>query len=82
MAGQLVKWTNNSEEDITFVQLSNRFPELEEPFVIKAGETFEFRLRLRETGLWTYRFEGDTSRASILIKDLPESIKSLLPEEK
>lgn len=70
--GQKVVWTNNSEEDLVFVQLIPKYEELLEPKTIAPGETFEFRLR--DIGLWTYRAEGQVSRASIFIQKLPESI--------
>lgn len=66
--GQLVKWTNKSEIDITLTQKMPTYPELEEqePITIKPGETFEFRLR--EEGLWTYE-EGTTKHfGSINVK--------------
>lgn len=78
--GQLVRWTNTSEEDITFIQLMNKYSELEEPFVIEAGESFEYRLELREHGLWTYQFEGDIGRSSLTVNKLPPEIEALLPE--
>lgn len=72
MEGQLVRWTNTTDEDITFVQLAPRFEELKEPFVIKAGETFEFRLRGK--GMWTYKNEGSDTRASIFINAVSSGI--------
>jgi len=80
-AGQLIRWINNSENDFTFEQIMDKYDELKKPFVIKAGESFEFRLRLRDVGLWTYRDEGNTSRASILIYELPDDLKAALPDE-
>jgi len=80
-AGQLIRWTNTSESDISFEQIMDKYDELKEPFVIKAGESFEFRLRLRDIGLWTYRNEGNPSRASILIYELPNDLKATLPDE-
>ncbi len=79
-AGQVIRWTNNSNEDITFVQLKQDYPELAEPFIIKAGESFEFRLRLRDVGLWTYTSEGAPSRASIMINKLSDEMSKLIPE--
>lgn len=64
--GQLVKWTNQTQQDITFVQLSEKFAELSKPFQIKPGESFEFRLN--GSGLFTYKNESDVNRASILIQ--------------
>lgn len=57
--GQLVKWTNTTENDITFTQKTPTYQELEnqEPIIIKPSESFEFRLY--EEGLWTYE-EGTT----------------------
>ena len=80
-AGQLIRWVNNSEEDITFVQIMKRYESLKEPFVIKAGETFEFRLELRETGMWTYKSEGNTIRASIMVSKLPQNILNMVPQK-
>ena len=79
-AGQLIRWTNNSDEDITFVQIKQDYEELMQPFVIKAGESFEFRLRLRDVGLWTYRNEGNVARASIMINKLADEFIQLIPE--
>ncbi len=78
-AGQLVRWSNKSDKDITFVQLMPRFQELEQPFVIKTGESFEFRLRLREFGMWTYTYEGYDGSYSIDINKLPDDIAQMLP---
>lgn len=80
-AGQLVRWTNNSEESITFVQIMSRFPALNEPFVIEPGGSFEFRLELRQSGIWTYRDEGNPSRASIMIGPLTEDLEQMLPPQ-
>ena len=80
-AGQLVRWTNNSDQDITFVQIMQRFEALKEPFVIKAGESFEFRLELRQQGIWTYKDEGNLSRASITIGPLTPDLEEMLPLE-
>ena len=80
-AGQLVRWTNSTENDITFVQLNDLFEDLADPFIIKAGETFEYRLELRESGLWTYQNEGDTGRASIFVNRLPDDLANLLEDE-
>lgn len=81
IAGQIVVWTNNSDSDITFVQLAQKFDELKEPFVIKSGESFEFRLKLRTQGMWTYRAEGNNPRGSILIYQLPDNLQEMLPKE-
>jgi len=80
-AGQVIKWVNKSAGDITFVQIKQDYPELAEPFVIKAGESFEFRLRLRDVGMWTYRNEGNVARASIMINKLSDNMAKLIPDE-
>jgi|GEM_PF-980548 len=80
-AGQLIKWINRSAEDITFVQIKEDYEELKQPFVIKAGESFEFRLRVRDVGIWTYRNGDNPARASIMINKLPDDLAQLLPEE-
>lgn len=79
VAGQLVRWTNRSDKDITFLQLNNRLDSLKQPFVIKAGESFEVRLQLRNVGILTYKVEGATSRSIINIIEQSENIKKLLP---
>lgn len=79
-AGQKVVWTNTTDSDITFVQLMPKFDSLAKPFTIKAGETFEFRIPLREEGLYTYKQEGSDTRASIFINKLPKSLQDLLPK--
>jgi len=50
--GQLVKSTNTTDRDIYIVQKMPTYSELEDPFLIKPDETFEFRLY--EIGMWTY----------------------------
>jgi hypothetical protein len=80
-AGQVIKWTNKTDQDITFVQLKQDYPELAEPFVIKAGESFEFRLRLRDVGLWTYKEQSGVARASIQINKLSDRMSKMIPDE-
>ncbi len=79
-AGQKVVWTNNTSEDFTFVQLMPRYEELSEPFLVEAGETFEFRFALRKSGLWTYKNEGSSTRASVFVNKLPPDLEQLLPD--
>jgi len=52
---------------------------MKKPQIIEPGETFEFRLK--GIGIWTYTKDGDLpSRGMIIIKRLPEELKSKLPE--
>lgn len=79
-AGQKVVWTNTTDNDITFVQLMPKFDSLSKPFVIAAGDAFEFRIPYREEGLYTYKQEGSDTRASIMINKLPQALMDLLPD--
>ena len=79
-AGQPVVWTNETEEDLIFEQMMPKFPELEDPFTIAPGESFQFTIPLREKGLYTYKQQGSTTRASIMINKLPNILDELLPE--
>ena len=67
--GQLVKWTNTTDRDIYFVQKMPTYSELENPILIKSGETFEFRLY--EIGMWTYEELETRHFGSIDVKPNP-----------
>ncbi|MBU1133007.1 MAG: hypothetical protein ABIA11_03800 [Patescibacteria group bacterium] len=64
--GQLVRWTNTTENDVTFTQKMPTYPELQDPIIIKPNETFEFRLY--EEGLWTYEEGATKNFGSIDVK--------------
>ncbi|OGC45286.1 hypothetical protein A2V49_01695 [candidate division WWE3 bacterium RBG_19FT_COMBO_34_6] len=81
-AGQLVRWINTTDQDVKFIQLMPKFDEFKQPKIIKAGETLEYRLRLREKGLWTYNIEGNKTRGSILIMGINAAYKDLVEIEK
>lgn len=80
-AGQLVRFTNNSENTIVLTQIMKKYEALSDDVTIKPGESFEFRFELRKQGLWTYRNVGNSNRASIMVSELPEDLMQLLPEE-
>ena len=80
-AGQLVKFTNNSENSIVLTQIMDKYEALDQDVTLQPGESFEFRLELRRYGLWTYRNVGNPTRASIMVGKLPEDLMQLLPEE-
>ncbi len=80
-AGQLVRFSNNSDSEITLTQIMDKYEALNKGVILQPGEYFEFRLELRKYGLWTYRNEGNPIRASIMVGKLPEDLKALLPAE-
>jgi hypothetical protein len=64
--GQLVKWTNQTAQNIKLVQLYPKFPELNGGVEIAPGSSFEFRLY--NYGLWRYIDEYTEKWAEISIK--------------
>jgi len=80
-AGQLVRFTNNSENTIVINQIMDKYEALSKDVTLKPEEYFEFRLELRRYGLWTYKNIGNPIRASIMVGKLPEDLMQLLPDE-
>jgi protein-disulfide isomerase len=61
--GQLVRWKNNTKDEITLQQLINLYDEMLIPVKIAPGATFE--LRLTKDKLWTYKELNHRHYASI-----------------
>ena len=63
--GQLAHWTNKTSADIYLQQKTQVYAELKDPILIKAGETYEFRLS--KDVYFTYQEKGTQAFGSIFM---------------
>ncbi len=63
--GQTVRWTNATDQEITLVQVIDKFDEFEEGLTIAPGESFE--LELYNAKLWTYEEINSGIRTRMII---------------
>ena len=63
--GQLVRWTNTTENPIYLEQKMKYYSELEEPVKIDPGGTFE--LRMEKEKLWTFQEKETKSFGSVFV---------------
>lgn len=64
---QWVRWTNKTDKDIYLVQKTKVYQELNEPVLIKAHSSFEYKLT--KDRLWTYEEKETRSFGSIYVME-------------